>query len=755
MAKFVTKDPPEFSTEMRMLETNDPGHANVFNPLLAQLLNNDAFLKLAAEKLAQKIADHIDDETSHVTDQNKKTWNAKAGTEAATPSTAGLMSAADKTKLNGIDSGAQKITQVDNWRQGTDLPSTYPKGESIFFSNSPANRFNGIQYCTVHTIKGYSAAPCIQFLYPYNTNADKIYFREAILGSDAWRPWCEVITSANIGSQSVSHATTAGSATTATTATKAIQDGNGRNIVNTYASKSQYNNNKIAFNDNASITGDYSCSLGINAIASGSYSIASGFACSESGSKNFVTGVVSEVKGEGNIAVGYYTKIDGDWCIAIGWKSEAHCKNAGCSVGYYTRAYGNYGHFAEGNGSIASSKDNVLPIVEISGAVTTLTINQDIGLDYINTSFAKLKVGDEIVLVDAYYANIQCYERTITSINAANKSITITPSTSTDSKIVAIITPYTESDNKYEPSHAGGSACMAVARNSHAEGSRTIAGGNCSYAIGRGTVSNEYVQFIMGKYNRVINKDIDNSQEGGNYFLIGNGANSNNRSNCFRITSGGTVYANAAYNTGGADYAEMFEWLDSNPNGEDRVGYFVTLDGDKVRIASSQDYILGIVSGAPSVIGNSPEDWAGRWKKDALGRLIRKEVQVPVTETEEITEPILDEDGNETGEYEHKIREIEMGEFRTEMQLEQVEGYDPMAIYIERKDRPEWAAIGMLGVLAVYDDGSCQVNGYCKVADGGIATAVDSEYMLVEGKILRGYRVIERVAENIIKVVFR
>ena len=81
--------------------------------------------------------------------------------------------------------------------------------------------------------------------------------------------------------------------------------------------------------------------------------------------------------------------------------------------------------------------------------------------------------------------------------------------------------------------------------------------------------------------------------------------------------------------------------------------------------------------------------------------------------------------------------------------------YDHTQKYISRFDRPEWAAVGMIGVLAVYDDGSCQVNGFCKVAVGGIATAADGEYTLAEGKIIKGYQVIERVADDIVKVVFR
>lgn len=288
-------------------------------------------------------------------------------------------------------------------------------------------------------------------------------------------------------------------------------------------------------------------------------------------------------------------------------------------------------------------------------------------------------------------------------------------------------------------SHVGGQKSSAVSTDSFAYGTHCYAGG--------------WGQAVFGRHNK---KTPDSEKEKvGDMLIVGNGYDISNLSNAFRVHYNGMAYVKTAYNTGGADYAELFEWLDNNVNGEDRVGYFVALEDNKVRIASSQDYILGIVSGAPSVIGNSPEDWAGRWKKDVFGRPIKELSKIPVMAHETYEEPILDEDGNETGEYEHRIHEVETGEFTELEHPIVVEDYDSSKPYICRIDRPEWAAIGMLGVLAVYDDGSCQVNGYCKVADGGIATAADGEYMLSEGKIFRGYRVIERVTENIIKVIFR
>ena len=50
----------------------------------------------------------------------------------------------------------------------------------------------------------------------------------------------------------------------------------------------------------------------------------------------------------------------------------------------------------------------------------------------------------------------------------------------------------------------------------------------------------------------------------------------------------------------------------------------------------------------------------------------------------------------------------------------------------------------MLGILPVRDDGTCQVDGYCAVTDGSTATASEADY-----------RVIERVNDHIVKVIFR
>lgn len=261
-----------------------------------------------------------------------------------------------------------------------------------------------------------------------------------------------------------------------------------------------------------------------------------------------------------------------------------------------------------------------------------------------------------------------------------------------------------------QDSHAEGDTTFAYGFASHSEGSSTTASGWYSHSEGQETYAIGDCQHVQGHYS----KDYETGSKSGvsgTAFIIGNGASVSARSNAFRIDFNGVTYSKGAYNTSGADYAEYFEWFDGNSDDEDRRGYFVTLDGDKIKLASSGDYILGIISAKPVVVGNSDPDWHGRFLRDDFGDYIIREY--------------TDDNG------EHYTYYIEN------------QDYNPETIYIPRSERREWAAVGMLGVLNVRDDGTCEVNGYCTCADNGIATAS-----------VTGYRVVGRVAENIIKVIF-
>jgi hypothetical protein len=119
------------------------------------------------------------------------------------------------------------------------------------------------------------------------------------------------------------------------------------------------------------------------------------------------------------------------------------------------------------------------------------------------------------------------------------------------------------------------------------------------------------------------------------------GGNDSNVTDGISIILGTSIYGNNPtgggiadfWFTSGADYAEMFEWLDGNPHNEDRIGYFVENvydlrndTADKIMIAKESDDVIGIVSsinGTAGIIGDTASKcWHGANKRDAFGRII-------------------------------------------------------------------------------------------------------------------------------------
>lgn len=196
-------------------------------------------------------------------------------------------------------------------------------------------------------------------------------------------------------------------------------------------------------------------------------------------------------------------------------------------------------------------------------------------------------------------------------------------------------------------------------------------------------------------------------------FQIGNGT-SERESDAFRVYYDGNVDAHGSFRTTNADYAEYLEWKDKNPGGEDRVGKFVTLSFDKIQIANQGDFICGIISGHPSVVGNHDfDEWVHKYKTDEFGRLVY----------------------DDSGSF-YALNE----------------NYDDSLVYVPRSDRPEWDAVGMLGILRVYDDGTCVPDGYCKVADSGTATSAQA---LENSFLTPVFKVMKRISPNVIEIFFK
>jgi hypothetical protein len=170
---------------------------------------------------------------------------------------------------------------------------------------------------------------------------------------------------------------------------------------------------------------------------------------------------------------------------------------------------------------------------------------------------------------------------------------------------------------------------------------------------------------------------------------------------------------------GPTGFAEMFEWYDGNLNNEDRAGMTVVLEEGKVRPANKSydnrysDAIIGVVGGdntAVSAISNaSSEEWHGKHLRDSFNRLLW-EPQVMVEwivdgfrhwyEADRIPEGVAVPDNatyyrDEWNGYKLH-RQILSEEFKNPGK--------PVAPYLPRWERREWAIVILIGRAVIRDD---------------------------------------------------
>ena len=409
---------------------------------------------------------------------------------------------------------------------------------------------------------------------------------------------------------------------------------------------------------------------------------------------------------QGNVASGEFSHAEGTKTTAVGYASHAEGETteakgyASHTEGSYTTASGNYSH-AEGESTEASGNNS-----HAEGNGTTASSE---------SSHA------EGVVANATGAAAHAEGVTTTASSFAAHAEGQNATASGESSHAEGNSTKASGNN----SHAEGESTEASGNNSHAEGIFTNAIGANSHASGVSTTANDY-QFVTGKYNIAKSGCTnENDQSADNsIFIIGCGT-ATTKANAFRVTAAGKCMGAQSFGSSGADYAEFFEWRDGNKKAEDRRGLFVTLDGDKIRLATAaDDYIVGVISANPSVVGDvQSENWHGMYKKDVFGQ--------PLTETVEVPESTDEETG-------------EVVPAHTFTRYVVNPDYDPDEEYTSREFRKEWACVGLMGKLVVVDDGTCEVNGYCKAADGGKATKSDT-----------GYRVMKRIDSTHIQILYR
>ena len=272
-------------------------------------------------------------------------------------------------------------------------------------------------------------------------------------------------------------------------------------------------------------------------------------------------------------------------------------------------------------------------------------------------------------------------------------------------------------------------------------GNGANANDNYSVAIGYAVTASGLYSFVGGQYNKALSNQFKIGHWGkdgtagtatgttGDAFIVGNGTADSTRSNCFRVSYDGYVYGGKTFGANAADVAELYEWQDGNPNNEDRRGLFVTLDGTKIKLASPTDtYIKGVISALPCLVGDAYSDeWQGKYLKDVFG--------VPLTHTVHYdakyeARETMDTETGETITETVCIREA----YDAEEYILNPD-YDPTKEYVPREQRPEFDYVSNWGKLVLVDDGTCEVNGFATVGNGGKATKADKQ---------TAYRVMER-----------
>lgn len=447
---------------------------------------------------------------------------------------------------------------------------------------------------------------------------------------------------------------------------------------------------------NSTSANRFSLSCGDGSHSDGQWAVSFGYRCASIGNYSFCGGQNSEAGADNTFVYGINCSANVNRGISIGYKCISNGDNA-ISIGNGNNAYG-YNSIAFGYKCKANNDSLALGNKVAADGIHSISIG------WKNTS-----KGDGGITL-----GIQ---------NNANGGASFCCGTNNT-------TDGASSFSMGDGNNALGFASIAFNR-------ATKCNADIGTSLGYKTECNSYSGLTIGYVNEPDKETQTSNYDANNIaFCIGNGIDNYGkliRSNAFKIKFDGTVYSDNTSIQPNADYAEMFEWNDGNEFNEDRVGYFVTLIENKITKANTNSkYILGIISSTPSIIGNAPMRWQGKYLNDEWGRPIYENIEVTYTET------ISEQDEN--GEIVFK----EVQKTRTDNVRKINPDYNPDQEYIPRENRKEWDAVGLLGKLLVRQDGTLIANEFCYPNADGIATKSES-----------GYYVTKIINENIAEVIFK
>lgn len=232
-----------------------------------------------------------------------------------------------------------------------------------------------------------------------------------------------------------------------------------------------------------------------------------------------------------NVATGSYSHAEGANTKATGnWGSHAEGEGGLASgsrshtEGSYTKATGDYGAHAEGDGSEASGEAS-----HAEGANTKATA-QNAHAEGRSTEATGLQSHAEGFMSKSQgFVSHAEGQETVSSGSRAHAEGYKSSATASQSHAEGTETSATSPD-----AHAEGYKTVASGAQSHSQGYESVASGDQSHASGSFTVAASNNQTVIGRANNI---DSANTYA----FIIGNGTTNDNRSNAFSVTWDGDV----------------------------------------------------------------------------------------------------------------------------------------------------------------------------------------------------------------------
>jgi len=467
-------------------------------------------------------------------------------------------------------------------------------------------------------------------------------------------------------------------------------------------------NTAVGYNAGAAVTtGLFNTALGSRALAS-----------SNTAWSNTAIGertLTSDTKGQGSVAVGYRALTTQNFTSSTDTNNTAVGINAGASV--TTGTANTFIGAAAGDGT-----DDGVNNVAVGYSALTSNCgdnNTAVGLEAlrdttgsINTAIGKnsgnaITSGSKNTIIGSYTGNQDSLD-----IRTSSENVIISDG---DGKIKMLSNPdgYTKFKDDSASFFSAGGAYHEFSQSNN----------DTSNLI----LNTEHGSFVAIS---LFNNNHRSATSGYDFYRSMSGNNSDVE---HRLVGDGNAYADGSWNGGGADYAEYFEWADGNSDSQDRTGYTVVLDNEKVRLSTSDDAaanIIGAVSVNPSVIGDSDiERWKQKYLRNDFGAY-QKETYTMTEWTEivvdqEAADEVLDDDGELiTKAKEQIIREV-LHNYETDKIPDDVTvpdnatvstkdangntferrklnpAYNPDTAYVSREDRKEWATIGLMGKLRI------------------------------------------------------